>query len=208
MEQRTPRQVSRELALLSLSQMPNNMKKLADDQQISRLILAAVRTLTTEIQQTLDNARDELQRGNDKLLSSETRTTDLHISRTMVKESIGYTQSAINQLAGVLEFSELIPLANQEKQYAKELVITVNKNQAVIDEDISQSLVDWQLNRLAQIDRDILRIAVAEMKFLDIHRSIAINEAVLLAKRYSGEDSHRFINGVLRRFSDSELAKV
>ena len=123
----------------------------------------------------------------------------------MVKEAIAHTQSAINQLGAALEFPELIQLANQDREvtgYAIEIIKTANKEQKHLDRIISQALVDWQVNRLAQIDRDILRIAVAEMFFLGLDDKIAINEAVELAKRYSGEDGHRFINGVLRRVTE------
>lgn len=205
---RQPRQIARELALLSLSQLPVNPKKLdklEQDQLIPKLVLAAVRTLRAEVQDTLDNAAAELQRSNDRLLSSQTRTNDPAVARTMVQEAIAYTQTAINQLGAAVEFPELIQLANQDKQvreYAKDIIITVSENQNAIDEQISTALVDWQVTRLAQIDRDILRIAVAEMKFLSLGASAAINEAVELAKRYSEEDSHRFINGVLRRVTE------
>lgn len=201
---RKPRQIARELALLSLSQLPTNPNKLTE-MQLPKLLLAAVRTLTTEVRDTLDDAAAQLQRGNDRLLSSQTRASDLNNSRTMVKEAIAHTQTAINQLGAAVEFPELIQLANQDKevtQYAIEIVKTANKEQKHLDEIISQALVDWQVNRLAQIDRDILRIAVAEMAFLGLENRIAINEAVELAKRYSGEDGHRFINGVLRRVTE------
>jgi len=210
MQERKPRQIARELALLSLSQLPVNPKKLdqlPQDQLVSKLLLAAVRTLRAEVQDTLDNAAAELQRGNDRLLTSQTRASDLETARTMVKEAITYTQTAINQLAASVEFPELIQLANQDKQvhqYAKDIILVVSENRNEIDEYISAALVDWQVARLAQIDRDILRIAVAEIKFLGIPQSVAINEAVELAKRYSEEESHRFINGVLRRVTEQK----
>ncbi|MBN3868979.1 MAG: transcription antitermination factor NusB [Nostoc sp.] len=210
MQPRKPQQIARELALLSLSQLPVNPKKLdklEDDQLVSKLVLGAVRTLTSEVQDTLDNAAGELQRSNDRLLSSQTRASDINTARTMLQEAITCTQTAINQLGTAVDFPVLIQLANQDKgvrNYAKELVITVNENRHIIDELISSALVDWQVTRLAQIDRDILQIAVAEMKFLGVPDSIAINEAVELAKRYSGDDGHRFINGVLRRVSDQK----
>ncbi|MEH2390195.1 MAG: transcription antitermination factor NusB [Nostoc sp.] len=210
MQPRKPQQIARELALLSLSQLPVNPKKLdklADDQLVSKLVLGAVRTLTSEVQDTLDNAAGELQRSNDRILSSQTRASDLNSARTMLQEAIACTQTAINQLGTAVDFPELIQLANQDKgvrNYAKELVITVNENRHIIDELLSSALVDWQVTRLAQIDRDILQIAVAEMKFLAVPDSIAINEAVELAKRYSGDDGHRFINGVLRRVTEQK----
>ncbi|ARV61333.1 transcription antitermination factor NusB [Nostocales cyanobacterium HT-58-2] len=208
MQERKPRQIARELALLSLSQLPISPKKLEkipQDQLVPKLVLAAVRTLRSEVQDTLDNAAGELQRSNDRLLTSQTRATDLNTARTMVKEAIVYTQTAINKLAAAVEFPELIQLANQDKEvreYAKDIIITVNENRSLIDEQISTALVDWQVTRLAHIDRDILRIAVTEMKYLHLPESVAINEAVELAKRYSEEDSHRFINGVLRRVTE------
>ncbi len=201
MQPRKPQQIARELALLSLSQLPVNPKKLTIE-QLPKLVLAAVRTLRSEVQDTLENAAGELQRSSDRLLTSQTRANDLNTARTMVKEAIGYTQTAINQLSAAVEFPELIQLANQDKEvsrYAIELVRTISDERKEIDEKIAAALVDWQVTRLAQIDRDILRIAVAEMDFLDVPASVAINEAVELAKRYSGEDGHRFINGVLRR---------
>ncbi|MEM7554939.1 MAG: transcription antitermination factor NusB [Cyanobacteria bacterium P01_A01_bin.84] len=206
MRPRKPRQISRELALLSLSQLPTNPKKLTES-QLPKLVLAAVRTLTSEVQDTLDSAAGELQRSQERLLSSQTRATDMNTSRNMVQEAIKCTQTAINQLGAAVEFPELIQLANQDKEvarYAVEVVKTVSEQQKKVDEQINEALVDWQVNRLAQIDRDILRIAVVEMLFLNIEDSIAINEAVELAKRYSGDDGHRFINGVLRRFTERQ----
>ncbi|CCH64928.1 Transcription termination protein NusB [Richelia intracellularis HM01] len=204
MQPRKPRQIARELALLSISQLPVNHKKLTEE-ELSKLILASVRTLTSEVQETLDNATAELQRSNDYLLSSQTRAIDLNTSRDMLQDAITCTQTAINQLGAAIEFPELIQLANQDKEvgrYTIEIIRIVNDQRKIIDETISSALVDWQVNRLAQIDRDILRIAVLEMMFLDIPNKVAINEAVELAKRYSGNDSHRFINGVLRRVTE------
>ncbi|AFZ56448.1 transcription antitermination protein NusB [Anabaena cylindrica FACHB-243] len=210
MQPRKPQQIARELALLSLSQLPVNPKKLEklpDEQLVAKLVLGAVRTLTTEVQDTLDNAAGELQRSNDRLLTSQTRASDLNTARTMLQEAIACTQTAINQLGTAIDFPELIQLANQDKEvrnYAKEIIITVNDNRSIIDQFISEALVDWQVSRLAQIDRDILQIAVAEMRFMRVPASIAINEAVELAKRYSGDEGHRFINGVLRRVTEQK----
>jgi N utilization substance protein B len=210
MQRRKPQQIARELALLSLSQLPVNPKKLdklPDEQLVAKLVLGAVRTLTTEVQDTLNNAAAELQRSNDRLLTSQTRASDLNTARTMLQEAITYTQTAINQLGSAVDFPELIQLANQDREvrnYAKEIVITVDEHRNIIDKIVSEALVDWQVTRLAQIDRDILQIAVAEMNFMSVPASIAINEAVELAKRYSGDEGHRFINGVLRRVTEQK----
>ncbi len=83
----------------------------------------------------------------------------------------------------------------------------LNVNRTQIDQLLQESLVDWQLTRLARIDRDILRIAVTEILFLEVPDRVAINEAVELAKRYSSDEGHRFINGVLRRVTNQVKAQ-
>ena len=210
MQDRKPQQIARELVLLSLSQLPVNPKKLTED-QLPKLVLGAVRTLRAEVQDSLRNAVDELKSSNDRLLTSETRASDLNSARAMLKEAIEFTRIAINQLGATLDFPELIQLANQDREvreYTIKLVKKITAERKVIDEKISAALVDWQVKRLAQIDRDILRIAVAEMEFFGIHSRIAINEAVELAKRYSGEEGHRFINGVLRKVTEQNQLSI
>jgi N utilization substance protein B len=197
------RRIARELALLSISQLPANKERL-ETQQLQAILLAAVRMLTNEVQDTLETAAAEVERGSDRLLSSETRATDLNSAKAMVQDAIGLTQSAINRLGTALELPELIQLSNQQevRDYVLSLLNTVRTHQDEIDPLLNQSMVDWQLHRLARIDRDILRIAVTEMLYLGVPDRVAINEAVELSKRYSGDEGHRFINGVLRRVSD------
>jgi transcription antitermination protein NusB len=204
-----PRRVARELALLSISQIKASPEKL-EQQEINDLVLAAIRTLIGEVHETLETAAGEVTRGNEQLLKSETRATSPDSARAMVKESLELSQKAINRLAIATELPELIQLASQYevREYALELIGTVNRRSQEIDSKIEAALIDWQLSRLPKIDRDILRIAVAEMLFLDFAERVAINEAVELAKRYSDEDGFRFINGVLRRVSDGLKAQA
>lgn len=198
------RRISRELALLSLSQLPNKVEKLSQ-QSLKDIVLAAVRTMTAEAHDILETAAAELTRGNDRLLNSETRTTELNSARAMVKEALDLAQSAINRLGMAIELPEFIYLSNQKEvqAYALEILTQVASNRTKIDELLTEAIVDWHLPRLPRIDRDILRIAVAEMWFLGLPDRVAINEAVELAKRYSTDDAHRFINGVLRRVTES-----
>ncbi|HEY9805738.1 MAG TPA: transcription antitermination factor NusB [Candidatus Obscuribacterales bacterium] len=202
------RRIARELSLLSISQLPANPGRL-DEQQLQNIMLAAVRTLTTEVQETLENAAAEIKRGSDRLLSSETRASDVQSARAMVKEALELAQTAINRVGMAVELPELIQLTNQKevRAYTLQVISTLNANTAAVDELLTQSLVDWQLNRLARIDRDILRIAVTEIMYLGVPDKVAINEAVELAKRYSGDEGHRFINGVLRRVTDQIKTK-
>lgn len=202
------RRIARELALLSLSQLPGNPEKLSS-QQLNDILVAAIRTLTTEVQDALETASAELQRSTDRLLSSEIRAVDVQSAKAMVSEAIELAQTAINRVGASVELPEFIQLSNQVevREYALQIIRTVNVKRSEVDRLLTQAMVDWQLNRLARIDRDILRIAVCEIMFLGIPERVSINEAVELAKRYSGEEGHRFINGVLRRVSDQLKAE-
>ncbi|MDJ0657936.1 MAG: transcription antitermination factor NusB [Crocosphaera sp.] len=198
-----PRRISRELALLSLSQIKGKAEKL-DQVELNELTLAAIRTLTSEVQDTLETASAEVKRGHNQLFEYETRATTLESAKTMIKDALTLTQGAINRLANAVEFPEIIQLASQYevRDYAVNLIGTVHRRKKEIDEKLEAVLKDWQLRRLAKIDQDILRLAVAEILFLEVPEKVAINEAVELAKRYSDDDGYRFINGVLRRFTD------
>ncbi|ACK65509.1 NusB antitermination factor [Rippkaea orientalis PCC 8801] len=198
-----PRRISRELALLSLSQINATPEKL-EQIEINNLILAAIRTLTTESQDMLETAASEVTQGNERLLKSETQSANVQSARAMVSEALKLTQGAINRLAHAIELPEMIQLASQYevREYALELIGAVNRRRTEIDQQLEAVLVDWQLNRLPKIDRDILRIAVAEILFLEIPNKVAINEAIEMAKRYSDDEGYRFINGVLRRFTE------
>ncbi|WP_293341354.1 transcription antitermination factor NusB [Microcoleus sp. CAWBG58] len=203
------RETSRELALLGISQLPAN-PELLEAKKLQDVLLAAIRTLTAEVQESLEAASSEVQRGSDKLLASELRAADIQSARAMVREALELTQTAINRLGSAMEFPELIQLANQQdvRTYALQILTKVSANRVQIDELLSEALVDWQIDRLPRIDRDIMRIAIAEILYLGLAEQVSVSEAVQLAKRYSGDEGHRFINGVLRRVVDKINAEV
>ncbi len=202
------RHIARELALLSIGQLPVKAENLTT-KTIEEMVLAAVRALTEEIKEAIITASGELQRGQDMLFSSETRAADLATAQVMVKDAIALTQTAINRAGTALEFPELIQTARQHdvREYAVQLLLTIHEHRARIDDLIGGSLVDWQLGRLAQIDQQILRIATAEILYLKVPKPVAINEAVELAKRYSAEDGYKFINGVLRNINPIKITE-
>ncbi|MDX2097301.1 MAG: transcription antitermination factor NusB [Leptolyngbyaceae cyanobacterium bins.59] len=168
-----------------------------------RKLLKTVRSRMTEVHKSLETASRELNRGHDTLLDTQTQS-EIQGVRELLSSAVESFQMAINHLGSAIDLPEFIHLASQDevRSYALQIVTTFHDRQQEIDALLMQSLVDWQLDRLARVDRDILRIAVAEIRFLDVPDRIAINEAVELAKRYSSEDGHRFINGVLRRVTN------
>jgi N utilization substance protein B len=82
--------------------------------------------------------------------------------------------------------------------YAWTLLVGIREKEKEIDQRISIHAENWRLERMSVIDRNILRLAVFELIYQnDIPASVAINEAVEIAKRYSTDDSGPFINGIL-----------
>jgi len=86
------------------------------------------------------------------------------------------------------------------EEFARTLVNGVIKYQKSLDAVLSLSLDDWSLDRLAVVDRAIMRIASFELYHLtELPPAVTLNEAIEIAKKYSTEESGRFVNGVLGR---------
>lgn len=84
------------------------------------------------------------------------------------------------------------------KDFTGHLVKGVVDHLELIDEKIAQHATNWQLKRMPVVDRNILRMSCFELMYCnDIPPKVSINEAVELAKKYSGVDASKFVNGVL-----------
>ncbi len=107
-------------------------------------------------------------------------------------------------------FWEQEPAHEEEiRNFAGPLVDGVWENLKAIDEKISEYATNWQLNRMAVIDRNILRMGVYELKFaVGIPPKVAINEAVELAKKYGDLESSKFVNGILDKIHKKEVAPI
>lgn len=82
--------------------------------------------------------------------------------------------------------------------YAKKLYNGVCGNKEDIDRLISQYLNGWKINRISRVSLAVLRLAIYEIKYTDdVPVSVAINEAVELAKKYAGQEESSFVNGLL-----------
>ena len=90
--------------------------------------------------------------------------------------------------------------------FARELAERVSARAAELDARVSASSPDWPADRLGAVERNILRIGVYELEQNTVPREVAINEAVVLAKRYASEDAARLVNGVLARVAREEEA--
>lgn len=102
----------------------------------------------------------------------------------------GITKRNLEQFAPGLE----------DDAFVENLVVEVLKKRTVVDEIIEKAAPDWPINKISVVDRNILRIGLTELLFGDreqVPPKVAINEAIELAKTFGGENSGKFVNGVL-----------
>jgi N utilization substance protein B len=86
----------------------------------------------------------------------------------------------------------------QSREFCDSLARGYYENRELIDRIVSENADNWRLDRMAVVDRNIMRIAIYEFLFRDdIPEKVSINEAIEIAKRYGGPESTQFINGIL-----------
>ncbi|MBR3787267.1 MAG: transcription antitermination factor NusB [Firmicutes bacterium] len=89
-------------------------------------------------------------------------------------------------------------LAGNHIERGKALLINIIDNLDAIDEEINKFSKSWKTNRMPKVDLAVIRLAVGEMKYAeDVPDAVAINEAINLAKKYSTDQSSRYVHGVL-----------
>jgi transcription antitermination protein NusB len=88
--------------------------------------------------------------------------------------------------------------------FLRQIVLGVVEHQEEIDQLLRENLEKWTLERVANVDRSILRMATYEMKYIDdIPINVTMDEAIELAKKFGDDKSSRFINGVLSKVKDA-----
>lgn len=101
-----------------------------------------------------------------------------------------------------LYFEENDQVAEQDRAYIQKKYEAVSEKIPEIDAILNEHTTGWKTSRMNKVDLTILRLAVYEMKWDDdVPISVAINEAVELAKKFSGEEGPSFVNGVLAKLA-------
>jgi len=218
------RHVSRELALLCLCQVGNKNEKI-DDLTIDELILHSIRTLVEFTDSNLKNALTDILKIQELLEEEElnnpvnlelpidaeikpvniTNTKHLKEITDILLQSVEYIthSNEIAEFNAITQFSEV-------KKFTHRLINICLDKQNEIDKIIDQYSEGWQIDRLIKMDKIILRLAVAEISYMaDVPKEVSADEAIELAKKYSSEDSPKFINGILGQFiSDLSSSKL
>ena len=198
------RSLSRELSLISLGLIKDKGELELNKFQIEEIFESALDSLISHCRDELDNCESQLENASQQILESELQEgIDSTFSnvRNELKKSLTKIESVMNTLSTTLDFPKLIVSCEQSdiREDVNQRISNIINNLAIIDSDIDQSMVGWRLKRLPRIDRDILRLAYVDIKFLNTPIAVACDEAVNLANKYSDLQGKKFINGVLRR---------
>ena len=98
--------------------------------------------------------------------------------------------------------------AEDVRNFAETLVRGTRENVAKLDEVISKYTENWDIKRMAVIDKNIMRLSIFELLYMDdIPAKVSINEAIELAKKYGDVDSGKFVNGILDKVRKQECKK-
>ncbi len=209
------RRAARELAFILFSQFDKTIQDFSKE-NLDDVIVKSVRIL-------LSNVSDELKVSLGALMDMKNRIDDyeaeheMNLNRPMgaanIPVPLNMTSADMSQrvdemidvaekaLLG-LEIAEFTVLDSEQdvKNYAIEIVKTYKDNNKDIDAQIEKYAKGWDFDRLVKMDKEILRIALAELLYIkETPMKVIVDEAVELSKKYSTDDSSSFINGILAK---------
>tara|TARA_Y100001968_G_scaffold297528_1_gene306681 strand:- start:4706 stop:5341 length:636 start_codon:yes stop_codon:yes gene_type:complete len=208
-----PRSVSRELALLLLSQVSDSDRANLHLLSIDKVLNQVLDTLMNHWRDELDLCANYLALAQDDLSDTELEEGDKEFNqkvRQKLSNCLTKSEYIINSLSETIELVRLLALSDQEKirMDAVERVKLVINKLNTIDSKLDSVMEGWRLKRLPRIDRDILRIAFVDLNNLNIPIPVVCNEAVNLANRYSDEQGRKMINGILRRLQENSSINI
>lgn len=205
------RRAARELALILFSQM-DTIKNI-DKTNFQDIVLKSVRTLTNNSTDELKTAANaileikdyinEYEANHPKNLERPIEVSDVPVPLPMTSDMQGRLDDLLNiaeKAMLALEIAEMAALSENAsvKEYISKIATEFNAHKDEIDVQIKKFAFGWDINRLVKMDKDILRIAICELLFVqDAPVKVVIDEALELCKKYSTDDSSSFVNGIL-----------
>ena len=198
------RSLSRELSLLSLGLIKDKGNFTLSKVQAEEIFDSALDSLITYLRDELDNTAINLENASQNILDSELQdSADMPLEkvRDEIKKSLNKIETVMNSLSVALDFPKLIVLSNEKdiRDDVFQRISEIINNVKIIDSEIDEVMDGWRLKRLPRVDRDILRLAYVDIKYLKTPIAVACDEAVNLANKYSDTQGRKMINGVLRR---------
>lgn len=216
------RRAARELALILFSQFDKKITQY-NQAEFEDIILKSVRTLT-------NNSIDELKvsagaiNAMKEFVDNYEADSPINLERPIQANNVPVAlpmtsdlRGRLDELLGIcekvvlaLEIAEMTALEHtgDVKNYVVLLANTYKEHCEEIDSFIKKFAHGWDIDRLVKIDKDILRISIAELMFLEgVPVKVVIDEALELAKKYSTDDSASFINGILSKVVEEKKAR-
>ena len=200
----TSKSLARELSLISLSLINDKGDFKLNKLQIEEIFESALDSLIDHCRDELDNCETELENASQNILDSELHegiNSSFSNVREELKKSLKKIETVMNTLSVTLDFPTLLLSRGQIdiREDVNKRISNIINNITIIDSQIDQVMEGWRLKRLPRVDRDILRLAYVDINFLSTPVSVACDEAVNLANKYSDMQGRKFINGVLRK---------
>ncbi len=208
------RRAAREIALILFSQLDEDVKKYATT-EFNKIIVDSVRTLTNNAYEELKLQStsvvdmiqyiDEFEANHPINLARPIESNDIPVPIPLTSDMTGRLTAIADvceKAFAALEIAEMTALEenSETKKYIRKIIKAYVDKKDIIDETIKRLAVGWDFSRLVKTDKDILRIAITELLFVqEPPVKVIIDEAVELAKRYSTEDSASFINAILAK---------
>ena len=207
------RSLTRELSLISLGLINDNIDQQnfdIDSINIESIFDSAIELMINHCREELAECQNNLEKTYSKILESELseiKNVLFEKSRNEIKETVSHLEVVMNTLSDILDFPKLIAISDHKdvRNDIKSKISKVLKNIFHIDSKIDNVMEGWRFKRLPRIDRDILRLAFVDIEYLNIPVSVACNEAVNLANKYSDKQGRKMINGILRRLQKEKL---
>lgn len=139
-------------------------------------------------------------------MSSRRKSRESALQMLFQSEVNQYPHQVISEI-----YWQLYPDSGENRNFAQFLLTRCLQNLDQVDSWIRRHAEHWRLERMAQVDRNVLRLAVTELLFADTPEAVVIDEAIEIARRFSTEDSAEFVNGILdsvvREMQSAEAAQ-
>ena len=208
------RRAARELALILFSQFEKVISKYST-KDFNEILLKSVRILTNNATNDLKltvgplidmkQAIDEYEADHETNLARPIGVSNVPVPIPMtsdMKDKIDELLEIAEKALMALEIAEFTTLENTNdvQAYTLKIANAFKEHHDEVDKQIREFAIGWDFDRLIKIDKDIMRIAITELMYVEeVPHKVVVDEAVELAKKYSTEDSSSFINGVLAK---------
>lgn len=208
------RRASRELALILFSQFDKKITEYSD-KDYEDIVLKSIRVLSSnstdelktavgsliDIKDYIDTYEADAPSNLERPIGVANKPVTLPTTADL-SEKVTSVLDIVEKAIFALEIAELAVLESQDEvqEYVTKIAKAFKEHYEEVDANIQKYSKGWDINRLVKMDKDILRIAIIELLFInEAPMKVVVDEALELAKKYSTDDSSAFINGVLAK---------